>query len=77
MGKLHITGLYTLAPPNRRLGLRKTAVGLTPFMRFSLRQILGTLQTQRRGKNGFYAFAFAYSGTQNLVYSRNVICHLL
>jgi hypothetical protein len=71
-----ITGLYMLRHPFGRLGLRKTAVGLPPFVRFSLRQILGALQTQRRVKNGLYTFAFAYSDTQNLVYSRNVMWKL-
>jgi hypothetical protein len=49
MGKLHITGLYTLAPPIRRLGFRSPrSVGLRPRSHGSLHQILGALQTQRR-----------------------------
>ena len=33
---------------------------------------LAALQTQRRGKNGLYAFAFAYTGCQTVVNSRNI-----
>jgi hypothetical protein len=42
---------------------------------FFLRHSLSALQAQKRGKNGIYVFALAYSGCQTVVYSRNVICN--
>jgi hypothetical protein len=50
----------------RRLGLRKTAVGLAPFMRFFSATFLWLLER----------FAFLYSNHKNVAYSRNVMCNL-
>jgi hypothetical protein len=60
IGTLRITGLFTLRRLRlaRLLGLEKPQSGYSPFVRFSLRQILGALETQRLGKNGFSPLCF-------------------
>jgi hypothetical protein len=47
----------------RRLGLRKTAVGLKPFVRFFSATFLRLLER----------FAFLYRNRKNVAYSRNVM----
>jgi hypothetical protein len=47
----------------RRLGLRKTAVGLVPFVRFFSATFLRLLER----------FAFLYRNRKNVAYSRNVM----
>jgi hypothetical protein len=49
----------------RRLGLRKTAAGLAPFMRFFSATFLRLLER----------FAFLYRNRKNVAYSRNVRQH--
>ena len=39
--------------------------------------IMAALQTQRQGKNGFSTFAFAYSGSQNVVNKLYVMRNIL
>jgi hypothetical protein len=46
----------------RRLGLRKTAVGLAPFVRFFSATFLRLLKR----------FAFFYRNRKNVIYNRNV-----
>jgi hypothetical protein len=55
------------ASPLKRLGLRKTAVGLTPFVRFSLRHIFGVAGT---------ASQFLYRNPKNVVYNFYVMCNM-
>jgi hypothetical protein len=49
-----------------RLGLRKTAAGLAPFVRFFSATFLRLLER----------FAFHYRNRKNVAYSRNVMCNL-
>jgi hypothetical protein len=49
----------------RRLGLRKTAVGLAPFVRFFSATFLRLLER----------FSFFYRNRKNVAYSRNVMRH--
>jgi hypothetical protein len=50
----------------RRLGLRKTAAGLTPFVQFFSATFLRLLER----------FAFLYRNRKNVAYSRNVMCNV-
>jgi hypothetical protein len=48
----------------RRLGLRKNAVGLAPFVHFCSATFLRLLER----------FTFLYRNRKNVAYSRNVMC---
>jgi hypothetical protein len=58
---LRLTGRICFAA-SRRLGLRKTAVGLTPFVRF----FSGTFFVR------WNCYAIPLSRTKNVIYARNV-----
>jgi hypothetical protein len=49
----------------RRLGFRKTPVGLAPFVVFCSTTVLWLLER----------FAFLYRNRKTVAYSRNVMCH--
>jgi hypothetical protein len=52
-------------------GFARSVASLVPTQ--NLRHSLPALQAQKRGKNGFYVFALAYSGCQTVVNSQNVM----
>jgi hypothetical protein len=62
MAKRRITGLYMLRR-RWRLGLQKTAVGLTALVRFFSATFLRLLET----------YGFLYRNRKNVIYSRNVM----